>query len=259
MLSLSAVTDFSICGNSVVYCLLQHLSLPHVQELDINDIPFGVIRRLVSSSTDLRKLTLGGITGVPSNPLPISLPALTSLSYIEASPSFLDCIHAPQLKSLTVGGEDDRIHIIGMKLRGLVERSKPALTSLCLKYAEISDDDTLWCLQRLPCLQHLGLWVCDVSDAVLRALSEPPSTEHGTEWLLPQLTTITLQYNEHVTPRAVTDFLASRSAHSSTPRITGRLKFFTTMSKDEYHAIQSFGDFIDPKDGSMYTANFVNA
>ncbi|KDQ16522.1 hypothetical protein BOTBODRAFT_173034 [Botryobasidium botryosum FD-172 SS1] len=250
MLTLEAVTSFEMCGNPLTRPISRHLSLPHIQKLDLTDAPFDIVHRYISSSTGLRDLSLHGIIEVPlypTVPLPVSLPALTSL-YIAGFPGFVDYIHAPQLRSLVLIHKPTRPERLSASLRTLVEKSNPALITLGLHGAGINDEDIIWCSERLPQVENLDLSSCSISDAVLRALAAPLSPENATPHrLLPRLERIELSNNKHITPQGVIEFLASRNASSgpSGPRITGKIDFFGRVSREEAQTIMSYSDFFN--------------
>jgi len=243
-LTLDAVTSFEVCGNPLVRPLLQHLTLPRIQKLDLAKAPFNVVHRFISSSADLRNLSLYGVTQIPANlnPVPISFPVLSSL-YISGFPRLLDYIHAPQLDHLVLKCSPKRAANSRTSLRTLIERSAPVLTSLHLRGVDTTDEDIFWCLDRLPHLEAFSLSSCPITDAVLHALAVPPSPEQGTGWLLPRLKTIGFDHNTHVTPQGVIKLLTSRSSNSA-PRITGKVDFAGKLSKEDAQTILSYGDFL---------------
>ncbi|KDQ16523.1 hypothetical protein BOTBODRAFT_186534 [Botryobasidium botryosum FD-172 SS1] len=258
MLTLEAVTSLEVCGNPLTRPILQRLSLPHVQKLDLTEAPFDVVHRYISTSTDLRDLSLHGVIDIPMDPspIPVSLPALASL-YITGFPGIIDYMHTPHLRSLVLIHEPTGPARLPASLRALIERSSPALTTLGLHGIDITDEDIIWCLERLPQVENLDLSSCSISDAVLRALAAPPSSqlETASYRLLPRLERIELSNNTHVTPQGVIEFLAARNSGLalSALRITGKLDFAGRVSREEAQIIMAYGDFFSSLNMIVYS------
>jgi len=228
--------------------LLQPLTLPHAEKLDITEAPSNILYRFVSSSIELRELTLHGFPSIPHNSDPIpafppaSLPALTSLR-IFGTPEPLNYLHTPQLKSLSLGRALYQLVPLGEYLRNFINRSAPPLSTFRLSSVDVTDDDILWCLERLPDVEYFSISHCPVSDAIPRALAKPPSLERSTDWLLPRLTKIGFNINTLIRPSSVIELLASRKSVPSAPHITGCVEFRGKVSKSDYETIQSYGNF----------------
>ncbi|KDQ13337.1 hypothetical protein BOTBODRAFT_373005 [Botryobasidium botryosum FD-172 SS1] len=253
-LALSTVSEFSINANGpLMQPLLRHLTLPHVQTLDLAGASLNMAYRFISSSMEVRSLSLYGIVETPANrssTLSLSPIFLSSLETLRVSdfPGLLNYVHAPRLKALTL--EDLSRPILypgGTSLRAFVERSAPALAILHLQGINITDRDIIWCLNQLPDLEDLTVSACLISDAVLSALAAPPSPEHP-GWLLPRLAKFEFEGNVGVTSRGAIEFLASRSK-DPVPSIAGKFIFPNCnreLSVKDQEAILSYGEFLGP-------------
>ncbi|KDQ17420.1 hypothetical protein BOTBODRAFT_43043 [Botryobasidium botryosum FD-172 SS1] len=243
---LENVTEFRISGAPIVYPLLRRLTLPQVQVLELEHVPFDIAYNLISSSTCLTSVSLRHI-GEPAHPSQcLTIPTLTSLELFNA-PNFLDCVHAPQLNHLSLCTDKYERPSLG-SLPEFVEHSRPGvLHTLRLEGVEIADDDLIQCLGMLPQLKDLALVECSISDTILHAL-ETPSTKQSSRWLLPHLTAIELKDNDDMTPDGAIKFLKSRNRTSffptlvsgnAPPRVKGLLSFSTDESFGEFKSIQA--------------------
>ncbi|KDQ15665.1 hypothetical protein BOTBODRAFT_284388 [Botryobasidium botryosum FD-172 SS1] len=253
-LILPCVTHFEVIGSPIAYPLLQQLSLPQVDTLNIRAVPYDILYRLASSSTQLRTLTTRDITEAPQNTPLLLLPVLTTLDAVDC-PTLLRNLHTPQLMSLDAGlrllKSPNILEESSFFLR-LIERSVPPLVDLILIGLDIPDTDLISCLRALPTLKNLQLSMCKTSDAVLRALARPSSSDNGSSWILPQLTTFTFSFNFGTTPSGIIELIASRNAVSDEanasglavagvrpPRINGEVDFDFGISEGEYSKLTS--------------------
>jgi len=186
--------------------------------------------------------------------IPQLIPSFTLLTLttleINTSLYLLHYIHAPGLQSLTLCSQVGEISNLE-SLHALVVRSGPPLHTLRLTRVDIPEILFIQCLEALPLLETLQLHECIASDAVLNALVTSPSAEDRAGWLLPRLKRIDLASNYHITASGFIEFIASRNGPSSTsatgarpPRIEGAVSFVQQQSRNEYEAIQSYGNFI---------------
>ncbi|KDQ08644.1 hypothetical protein BOTBODRAFT_37797 [Botryobasidium botryosum FD-172 SS1] len=257
-LTLCNVTTFHVWGDwTFLGPLLDRLTLPRVQTLDLGGASHSTLHRLISLSTDLHDLSLRNLTEAarptPAPSLtPILLPHLTSLQ-ISGFPAFVDYIHVPQLNTLILEHRSNsaRIANSGPALRAVVERSAPALTKLRLQGLNVSDEDMQWCFEHLLNLEELSITFCAISDSILSALASPPSPGRNTNWLLPRLKRFVFNENDRITPRGAIEFLASRTLNP-VPGIFGGFGFVDHLSHEDAAVIVSYGDFLSITDSITY-------
>ncbi|KDQ18064.1 hypothetical protein BOTBODRAFT_29382 [Botryobasidium botryosum FD-172 SS1] len=213
-ITLPHVTALSVQGGCFTQHILQRLDLPCLETLTTKNIPSSAVTYLMQSTACLRTASLSATTvlksglGIPTN-TPLSALSLTSL---EISLMLKDPIHVyfPQLATLLIR-DYCRSDGVGTSLRHLIEHSSPPLVSLVLIWTKITDNELIWCLERLPLIQKLELVDCpNVSDSFLIALSAPRPLDNHNGYLLPQLRLIGLTYMAHMAPRAVVDMLSAR-------------------------------------------------
>ncbi|KDQ15999.1 hypothetical protein BOTBODRAFT_186724 [Botryobasidium botryosum FD-172 SS1] len=236
-ITLDSVTRLTIHGNRNAASLLRVLSFPNLEDLEIQNIPFDIVRDYVSLPIELEKIYLFDITDIPDTHTPtLLLPALTTL-HIRDSLDILNFLITPCLQSLTLWGDYEigNRRRLSTSPRQFIEREQPALRALGFIYWDVSDGEIAWYLENVPSLKRFRLDDCPVSDATLRALLPPVSNfgdaEHGANinartdasCLLPKLTSITLIRNSHITPLGVIEFLKSRNNVSSSPHPTGAI------------------------------------
>jgi len=246
-ITLDSVTHFTIHGHPNCYSLLRLLSLPHVQELVMEEIPFDIIHPFMSaSSASLRDISLYPWGGALRADAPISFPSLTVLR-VHNIPELLDHFHASQLKHLDLRTTYFFLSFDEPFLHDFIERSSPRLLSLILSHAEMSDDYLIKCMERLSHLEELVLLNCSIADSFLQALATL-SAEPEPAWLLPRLKNIVLAHCDGLTPRGIIAFLTSRNAASSNPmtgtspsRVTGKMYFEEVIDERDCAAIQSLG------------------
>ncbi|KDQ06517.1 hypothetical protein BOTBODRAFT_39552 [Botryobasidium botryosum FD-172 SS1] len=265
-LTLNNVTTLYMQGRHLS-TLLDLLTLPNLEELDLSDATISTAHRLISLSPKLHDLSLCNLDPVfadfeldpapipiliPDPTLaPIFLPALTSLQ-ISSFPAFVNYIHAPHLSTLKLGsryGNYPRVVNSREFLRPAIERAAPALRVLHLRGLDAGDKDVQWCLERLSVLEELNVSSCAISDSVLSALaSELPPSPGGpgqnSGWLLPRLKKFGFDGNDGVTPGGAIQFLASRTLNP-TPDIAGEFGFKgMPLSRDDATTIMSYGPFL---------------
>ncbi|KDQ16530.1 hypothetical protein BOTBODRAFT_173042 [Botryobasidium botryosum FD-172 SS1] len=246
-LTLHHVTTFHMEGSrTFLQPLLDLLTLPRVEKLELAGAPISTVHRFISSSTELRDVSLRNFRQVPADldipaHAPILLPSLTSL-HVEDFPAFVDYIHAPRLKTLKLEEYYDSAHIVGSRafLRAAVERSATALTTLHLRGLDVGDEDMQWCLERLSVLEELFISYCAISDAVLSALASPPSPDANASWLLPCLKTFLFENNDCITPSGAIKFLATRTLNPI-PNISGEFGFNLDLSPKDAMTIMEYG------------------
>ncbi|KDQ13335.1 hypothetical protein BOTBODRAFT_175648 [Botryobasidium botryosum FD-172 SS1] len=264
-LTLSNVAIFHMWGNwTLLQPLLDLLTLPHVQELDLAGASIRTAHRLISFSTNLRSLSLRNLAEVPADldptpnpaPAPILFPSLTSL-HISGFPLFFNYINAPKLGTLALENRFNSACIVnsGAFLRVVPERSASALTTLRLSGLDAGDKDIQWCLERLPALEELSILACAISDSLLSALASlpVPNQSQNTDWILPRLKRFTFDENDHITPSGAIKFLASRTLNP-VPGITGHFGF-KHLSHRDATAIMSYGSFLAAHHDIVYHMN----
>ncbi|KDQ16579.1 hypothetical protein BOTBODRAFT_43482 [Botryobasidium botryosum FD-172 SS1] len=168
------------------------------------------------------------------------------LAILTGFPALVHCIHAPRLSRLIleINPDFESSADFGAVLRGVVERSGSALTTLHLKRLEVEDADIRWCLERLTHLEDLCISYCVISNSTLSALASPPVPEQTTGWLLPRLRRFEFDNNSGITPSGAIEFLASRTVNP-VPNITGQFGFVKLrLSSEDTAAIMSYGNFL---------------
>ncbi|KDQ08645.1 hypothetical protein BOTBODRAFT_37798 [Botryobasidium botryosum FD-172 SS1] len=239
-LALEAVTYFDAGGNPLTRPLLERITLPRVEILHLPGVPFEVVHRLLSSSPGLCSVWLSDATGIPpdSTHSPTTLSALSHL-YTRNCPGLLDDIHAPQLDSLHLLCPSGQVASSGAALRAFIERSAPNLTALYLEKIDISDEEILECLGRLPSLRTLCFSACPISDAVLHALAVRPPRTRYSERLLPHLKIIELTGNTGISPQGVVKLFASRNSNPKS-HIKGNIKFLKKPTAKDADALSHY-------------------
>ncbi|KDQ17081.1 hypothetical protein BOTBODRAFT_64537 [Botryobasidium botryosum FD-172 SS1] len=216
-----SVTHFELQADDLLNPTLQRsaLSLPQAQACTLNWVPLDVAYHFLSSSTQLRSLSLYWVKAdaVPQGAPIITLPDLLSIK-AEESLQLFSHITAPSLSELVIEFSRNIFTLPMVVIRGLIARSNPPLRKLRLSWkgASLTDEDIIWCLQRLPLLEELEIAGTEMSDATLRALEAPPPSEQGVapDILLPRLRSGTIgqrqMCNEHVTAQGFTALVTSR-------------------------------------------------
>ncbi|KDQ17080.1 hypothetical protein BOTBODRAFT_172671 [Botryobasidium botryosum FD-172 SS1] len=213
-----SVERFKLQSDHLINLCLRRsaLSLPQAQEFALGVVPLDIAYHLLSSSTQLKSLSLYSVNAdvVPRDAPIITLPHLLSINAgIYFGYLILSYITAPNLSELLI---DDRCVLSMDVIRDLIARSNPPLRKLRLYGEGLADADVLWCLQRLPLLEELEIAGTEMSDATLRALEAPPPSEQGDvpDILLPQLRSATIgqghTFNEHITTQGFAALTTSR-------------------------------------------------
>ncbi|KDQ17061.1 hypothetical protein BOTBODRAFT_30450 [Botryobasidium botryosum FD-172 SS1] len=173
----------------VAHPFLRQLSLPQAQVLEIRNTICDVAYTLMSSSIHLASVSLSNLFGAPPQHMHIlALPNLLSIKF-EGRLDLLRCISAPNLSELSLSLHNPASSSHPTLMRGFIERSHPPLRILHLNDKQFADEDIIWCLQRLPLIEELGVAYTPMSDVTLRALEAPPLSQQGTDAdvLLPRL------------------------------------------------------------------------
>lgn len=239
--TLHSVTKFVSHGASFSHRLLPHLVLPRLEILEMEDLPSAsdsIIDGFLENSPFLVSVDLARISGhficTPGDQDPLHLPSLTSLKLNYGS-YFPHRFCFPQLRILYIDPQDELD--VGLALRRLIQHATPPLVTLALHSSMISDEELLWCLERLPTIETLELVACgNLTDDIFRALAAiPPADDPEARWLLPQLHDIKIfnyAQNQFTYPTFF-HFLASRNSTPPTSqndaltprRVQGRICF----------------------------------
>ncbi|KDQ16000.1 hypothetical protein BOTBODRAFT_31086 [Botryobasidium botryosum FD-172 SS1] len=266
-ITLGSVAHLTVHGGLAASSLLRTTSFPSLENLDLQNIPFGILHNHASLPTDLKEISLFHIIDIPNVHAPtLLLPSVTTLR-IKGTLEVLDFLITPRLESLALLCDDEfEERQLYSSPRQFIERQQFTLRALSFTDWDVSDEEMAWYLRNIPSLKELGLTDCSVSDATLGTLvvSTPtsPDVEQGISastdvaCLLPELTAITLVNNPHITSQAVIEFLKSRDGTRtsnitrSPPRVKAEIDIDHISNGKvtwaEYRTIQSYGGvFLD--------------
>ncbi|KDQ07815.1 hypothetical protein BOTBODRAFT_180383 [Botryobasidium botryosum FD-172 SS1] len=219
---LPALTKCLILGNcSELYSLRERLILPQLRSLDLAYCPGLPSLHSITSSARLKEVRLISIADEMTTEWPttlLSISTLTRVILVDCPVRFLECLDLPSLQTLVIIAPPRLTpgHSDGPSLRCFVKQlgPNPPLQVLLMLSVDISNEDLIWCLERLPHLKVLVVRRCTASDAALEALVY--SSIEGAEahqLLLPRLNYIELS---NFSPQSIIKFLKSRNDTSLT-------------------------------------------